>query len=153
MGSFIDLRATFAAKLTTPNVEYVFSQGLIQHEDRMTFIYKGVPLDFTLLHVHLHDHPSYRHAKAIVEGHHDDLKDRFITGELYSKRGDYDELLKQPDENPRPSFMHALMLEFRGLYMRPETINIEGYGENLWFSGLIPQEKGLKPTEKPILYI
>ena len=148
MARVVELQSLFAAKKTTPSIDAHSGAGIILQARQMAFLYKGVErLDFTMLHVRLQVHLSQTHAGAVIEGHYPDMEGRVVSGNFYQDRNAYESLLKHEGGNPRPAYIHALMLEHRGLYFRPESLNIEGYGQNLWFSGLIPLQKGLKPTE------
>lgn len=154
MGTVLNLQSLFSAKRATPSVDATNGFGHIVQETPMAFLYKGTEyLALTVLHINLHGHASHDHARAVVEGHYGDLEGRSLCGDLYEDRAAYEVLLKNNDTNPRPSYIHALMLEHRGLYFRPETVDIAGYGKGLWFSGLIEGEKGVKTTQSPQPYI
>lgn len=144
----LDVQTIFAAKRdSTPSVDATQACGQILREEPLAFMHRGkTRLDFTALYIKLQDHPSHTSARAIVEGHYGDLEGRHVTGRLYENRTAYDALLRHGG-NPRPAYIHALMLEHRGLYFRPESLDIGGYGAAIRFSGLIGSEKSVKPSQ------
>lgn len=127
MGNIRHIQTLFSARQAIPSIERVDAAGIIHSQEPLRFLHRGVsPLDFTLFVVELENHPQAIRARAIVHDHHPDMVGRNLSGQLFEDRASYEGLLRGTD--PRPSYIHAIMLEQRGLYFKPDTLNIDGLG-------------------------